>query len=142
MMRALAERIRSHGGFALFIDYGHSQPGFGDTLQAVRSQEYAGVFACPGEADLTSHVDFASLAKAARGESLFVFEIMRQGDFLTGCGIQARSAVLKSAGSAAAAQTIDSALQRLTEDSQMGTLFKVLCVSSAPVDLPPLKIQH
>jgi SAM-dependent MidA family methyltransferase len=142
MLRTLARRLKRHGGFALFIDYGHSQPGFGDTLQAVKSQKYAGVFDHPGEADLTSHVDFASLAETARHEGLFAHEVINQGAFLKGCGIAARASALKSAGSAATAQTIDSALRRLTDDSEMGSLFRVLCISSAPVGLPPLKIQH
>jgi SAM-dependent MidA family methyltransferase len=142
MCQSLARRIKRQGGFALFIDYGHAQPGFGDTLQAVKSQKYAGIFDNPGEADLTIHVDFATLAETARQESLFVFEIMNQGAFLKGCGIESRAAALKSAGSAVSAQTIDSALHRLTEDEEMGRLFKVLCLASAPIDLPPLKIQH
>jgi SAM-dependent MidA family methyltransferase len=141
MLQTLARRNKRHGGFALFIDYGHAQPGFGDTLQAVKGQKYAGVFDHPGEADVTCHVDFTSLANAARSEGLFAFEIMDQGTFLRECGIEARAAKLKSAGSAAA-QTIDSALNRLTADEEMGRLFKVLCVSSAPIGLPPLKIQH
>jgi SAM-dependent MidA family methyltransferase len=139
MCQALARRIKRQGGFALFIDYGHAEPGYGDTLQAVKSQKYAGIFDQPGEADLTSHVDFAALADTARQEGLIVFKIMNQGAFLIGCGIEARAAKLKSAGSA---QHVDSALHRLTHDSEMGRLFKVLCVSSAPIDLPPLKIQH
>ena len=142
MLQSLARRIKRNGGFALFIDYGHSEPGFGETLQAVKSHEYAGVFDHPGESDLTSHVDFAALASAAHCEGLFSSEIMNQGEFLLGCGIEARAAKLKSAGSQAVREAVDSALHRLTADAGMGRLFKVLCVSSAQVDLPPLKIQH
>ena len=139
MCQAVARRIKRQDGFALFIDYGHENPGFGDTLQAVRSQKYAGIFDQSGEADLTSHVDFASLAETASHEGLFAHEIMNQGAFLRECGIEARAEKLKSAGSA---QLVDSALHRLTHDSEMGRFFRVLCVSSAPIDLPPLKIQH
>jgi SAM-dependent MidA family methyltransferase len=142
MLQSVARHIKVQGGFALFIDYGHAEPGFGDTLQAVKKQKYAGVFDDPGEADLTSHVDFASLAAVARAEGLCVHEIMNQGDFLKGCGIDARAQRLKSGASDAAARTIDSALRRLTDNSEMGSLFKVLCISSANIDLPPLKIPH
>jgi NADH dehydrogenase [ubiquinone] 1 alpha subcomplex assembly factor 7 len=108
----------------------------------VKSQKYAGIFDHPGEADLTSHVDFASLARCALEEGLTVYEIMNQGGFLQACGIEARAAMLKSTETAAAAPSIDAALHRLTDDSEMGSLFKVLCVSSAQIDLPPFKIQH
>jgi NADH dehydrogenase [ubiquinone] 1 alpha subcomplex assembly factor 7 len=142
LLRTLARRLKVQGGFALFIDYGHANPGFSDTLQAVKKQKYADVFDDPGEADLTSHVDFASLAEAARGEGLCVHEVMSQGDFLKGCGIEARAQKLKSGADAAAAKMIDSALLRLTDNSQMGSLFKILCISSANIELPPIKIPH
>ncbi len=142
MLQVLAQQIKRHKGFALVIDYGHADSGYGDTLQAVKSQKYAGALDAPGEADLTSHVDFASLASMARAEGLCVQEIMSQGDFLKGCGIEARAQMLKSGAAASAADTIDSALHRLTDESQMGSLFEVLCITSAPIDLPPLKIPH
>ena len=142
MLQALARRIKRCGGFVLVFDYGHAEPGFGDTLQAVKSHEYASIFDHPGEADLTAHVDFATPAAAARHEGLHACEIISQGEFLKGCGMESRAAKLKSAGSAAARGSVDSALRRLTSDGEMGRLFKVLCVASAPIDLPPLKIQH
>ena len=63
MPRHLAER----GGVALIIDYGHARTSEGDTLQAVRGHGFADVLADPGEQDLTAHVDFEALAKAADG---------------------------------------------------------------------------
>ena len=38
---ALLARRVAHGGAALFIDYGHAETGFGDTLQAVREHKFA-----------------------------------------------------------------------------------------------------
>ncbi|MFM2372632.1 MAG: hypothetical protein RIS85_2354, partial [Pseudomonadota bacterium] len=62
IMFEVAGRLTAQGGAALFIDYGHAQPRFGSTLQAVRAHAKVDVFAAPGEADLTAHVDFAALA--------------------------------------------------------------------------------
>ena len=67
-MSAIAERIAAHGGAGLFFDYGHLEPGLGDTFQAVRRHSSEGVFDNPGEADLTSHVDFSALAAVARSQ--------------------------------------------------------------------------
>ena len=50
--------LRSTFG-ALMIDYGHTQPGLGDTLQAVRRHRYEHPLTSPGEADVTMQVDFA-----------------------------------------------------------------------------------
>ena len=60
----LASRVRQDG-VALVIDYGHEASAAGDTFQAVRSHRYASPLAMPGRTDLTAHVDFAALARAA-----------------------------------------------------------------------------
>ena len=64
-------RIARHGGAALIIDYGHAATGFGDTLQAVRGHTLPIRSPIPGEADLTTQVDFAALAahRTARGRA-------------------------------------------------------------------------
>jgi NADH dehydrogenase [ubiquinone] 1 alpha subcomplex assembly factor 7 len=64
-VRAVAERLAAQGGAALFIDYGHTAPRLGSTLQAVRAHRKVDAFAMPGEADLTAHVDFAAMAETA-----------------------------------------------------------------------------
>ncbi|MBK3746239.1 class I SAM-dependent methyltransferase, partial [Paraburkholderia aspalathi] len=65
LMQMIAERITQTRGAALLIDYGHLQSGFGDTLQAMLNHQFDDVFAHPGRADLTSHVDFAALSQIA-----------------------------------------------------------------------------
>ena len=50
-----------HGGYGLFIDYGHREAGLGDTLQAVRDHKFWPPLRTPGRADLTAHVDFECL---------------------------------------------------------------------------------
>ncbi|TGQ96280.1 SAM-dependent methyltransferase, partial [Mesorhizobium sp. M4B.F.Ca.ET.200.01.1.1] len=64
LMMGIAERIARDSGAGLFLDYGYLQPGVGDTLQALRRHNHEDVLASPGEADLTTHVDFAALATA------------------------------------------------------------------------------
>ena len=49
----LAARVVTHGGAALLIDYGYAAPAHGETLQAVRSHEYAGLLEAPGECAVT-----------------------------------------------------------------------------------------
>ena len=66
IVHEVAARLAAQGGAALFIDYGHTAPRFGSTLQAVRAHRKVDVFARPGEADLTAHVDFAALVPIAQ----------------------------------------------------------------------------
>ncbi|TIS04911.1 MAG: hypothetical protein E5X14_21890, partial [Mesorhizobium sp.] len=100
LMTAIAERIAGHGSAGLFIDYGHLEPGFGDTLQAVRRHDHEDVLANPGGADLTAHVDFAALAAAVREHGLQA-ELTTQSEFLLGMGLLERAGALtvcRSAG--------------------------------------------
>jgi SAM-dependent MidA family methyltransferase len=123
---SLARRLVRDGGAALIIDYGHATLGFGDTLQAVRRHAYADPLADPGEADLTTQVNFAELAAWARRNGAEVHGPATQGVFLRRLGIEARAARLRQSGSPKQAADIDAALVRLTASEQMGDLFKVL----------------
>lgn len=89
--RQLAHRLAAQGGAALFVDYGYEGPAVGDTLQAVRGHAYANPFEEPGERDLTAHVDFATLAEAARAEGAVASAVATQGDWLRRMGIAARA---------------------------------------------------
>lgn len=131
VVRALAQRVCAAGGALLAIDYGHARPGFGDTLQAVARHSFADPLAAPGEADLTHHVDFAALARAASGAGARVHGPVDQGDFLFALGLRPRAERLKARATDAQAAAIDQAVARLTDTGQggMGSLFKVLAVS-------------
>lgn len=137
-MTVLAERIAKDGGAALIIDYGHAVSGFGDTLQALYRHTYDDPLAHPGEADLTAHVDFAALARAASAAGAVPTEIIGQGTFLGRLGIAQRAQRLVAGKTEDAAATIAAAVERLTTPGQMGTLFKVMAVASAGLALPGL----
>lgn len=127
VVRAIARRLRAHGGAALIVDYGHARHGTGDTLQAVSRHEFADPWTAPGEQDLTVHVDFEALGEAARGEGMKVFGPVGQGTFLRAMGIDLRAASLaKSAPERT--EEIVAARERLTAPDQMGRLFKVMAL--------------
>jgi SAM-dependent MidA family methyltransferase len=138
LAQEIAARIAAHGGAALIIDYGYAAPACGGTLQAVKRHAFADPLAEPGEADLTAHVDFASLAAAARASGASVRGPVPQGEFLRALGIETRARALQAGANAEQAVDIDAALRRLTGDApaEMGKLFKVLAVSHP--DLPGL----
>lgn len=130
LMRQLAARIVRDGGALLVIDYGHAASGFGDTLQAVRAHAFADVLDRPGETDLTMHVDFEALAKAARTEGAQVAGAVTQGDFLLAMGLLERAGTLGADRDDAGRAEIVAAVERLAGDEGMGRLFKVMAVTS------------
>jgi NADH dehydrogenase [ubiquinone] 1 alpha subcomplex assembly factor 7 len=131
----IARRISVDRGAALVIDYGYESGTHGDTLQALRAHRSADVLEAVGEADLTTHVDFAAVARAAQQAGAVVDGPVSQGDFLRVLGIETRAAVLRRAASPAQAEAIDAAMRRLIDPGQMGTLFRAIALRDP--SLPP-----
>ncbi|MFW6299565.1 MAG: class I SAM-dependent methyltransferase, partial [Oceanicaulis sp.] len=88
LVEAIAARLKSAPGYALFIDYGADAPEFGDTLQAIRKHEKVDPLDAPGTADLTCWAAFDRLGALARAAGLDVYGPMGQGAFLQGLGIE------------------------------------------------------
>ena len=126
-----ATRIARHGGLAYWVDYGDWRSR-GDTLQALRTHAPDGPLAHPGEADLTAHVDFEPLAALAPA-----FAYDTQGAVLARLGIDARADRLAQRLTGPALESHRAAHRRLTGPSEMGSLFKVLAVTSAGAPPPP-----
>jgi NADH dehydrogenase [ubiquinone] 1 alpha subcomplex assembly factor 7 len=124
----MCERVHAQGGTALMIDYGHVHTGVGDTFQAVKGHAFVDVLDHPGEADVTSHVDFSELKDIAEKKGLSVLGPFEQGDFLRQMGIEIRAKMLAQKSSPDKAEEILAGLRRLTARDQMGSLFKVIGV--------------
>jgi NADH dehydrogenase [ubiquinone] 1 alpha subcomplex assembly factor 7 len=128
-VRVISERLVKNGGVALFIDYGHERSAPGDTLQAVRRHGFAPVLANPGKQDLTAHVDFEAVARAARETGAEVTPVASQSAWLKRLGIESRATAL-GRSNPERAHDVEAALLRLTAADQMGELFKVIAIHS------------
>lgn len=125
-LKALSER----GPIAfLIIDYGHTTPAAGDTLQAVREHKYESPLTSPGEADLTVHVNFYDLASTLHRAGLALDGPVTQAEFLGSLGIIERTSRLMAANPARAAE-IETGVARLLAPNGMGSRFKVLAARS------------
>lgn len=126
-------RARAHAPLAaLFIDYGHSATGLGDTLQGVAGQAYVSPFHAPGETDLSTQVDFQHFGETCRNGGLAVDGPVPQAEFLGRLGIVERASRLMSANPARAAE-IEAGVARLIAPSGMGSRFLALGVRSKGV---------
>ncbi|MCC5993295.1 MAG: SAM-dependent methyltransferase [Rhodobacteraceae bacterium] len=134
IMQAIAARIAGQGGFALIIDYGDWRSR-GDTLQALRNHCPCDPLDCPGEADLTAHVDFQALALAAK--PLRATAMTPQGVLLERLGITARAQALAEGLSGAALDAHIAAHRRLTHPQEMGHLFKMIGFTPDSARPPP-----
>lgn len=121
----VAGRLASQGGAALFIDYGYTKSQPGSSVQAVRGHEKVDWKKAPGEADISAHVDFDQMQQIAQSRGARWLGTVTQGEFLRALGIDARAEALADFAPQHR-EALMSARDRLVDDDQMGSLFKVM----------------
>ena len=127
IINGVASRINQHGGAALIIDYGSDNPQ-GDTLQSVRHHCRNAPLASPGEADLTSWVDFDHLSRVVKATGALALPLITQGEFLRGNGLIERAENLARGKTPARRRKILSEVDRLIGVANMGEVFKVMAI--------------
>jgi SAM-dependent MidA family methyltransferase len=133
LVRTIAASLEA--GAALFIDYGfsehefyHPQRSMGTLRCHYRHRFHGDPFFRPGLQDITAHVDFTAMARAAEQGGAEIEGFTTQAYFLISCGL----AVLVSAGDPTATLSklkASSAVHRLISPSEMGELFKVMAIT-------------
>ena len=136
----IAQIIATQGGAAVIVDYGDWRS-LGDTLQALRAHAPADPLHSPGEADLTTHVDFEALATATTAGGARHSRVTPQGIFLERLGITQRANSLAQGLSGSQLDRLIAAHRRLTHPQEMGNLFKVIGIypehAQPPAGLEP-----
>ncbi len=120
----IGQRLAQQDGVCLVIDYGYEGEDHGNTLQAVKDHKKISALAAPGSSDLTAHVNFKALKKAASQAGARIFGPIGQGEFLIALGIEHRAKKLDQMD----------AFDRLTQPGQMGQLFKAMAISGAAIE--------
>ena len=130
-------------GAILVIDYGfpgreffHPQRSMGTLACHYRHHVHGDPFFVPGLQDITAHVDFSALGRAAAEAGLKVLGYASQAQFLVNCGI---TDLLAEENPADAKRYLPAAAaaQKLLSPAEMGELFKVLAVGRG-IDAPLL----
>lgn len=131
-IRLLARALER--GAILVADYGfpareyyHPQRSTGTLACHYRHRMHGDPFYLPGLQDITAHVDFSALARAAGAGGLDVLGYANQAQFLINCGI---TELLEKEDPADTKRYLPlvSAVQTLLAPSEMGELFKFLAL--------------
>jgi SAM-dependent MidA family methyltransferase len=127
----LAARALERGAL-LVVDYGfpapeffHPQRSMGTLRCHYRHRSHDDPFYLPGLQDITAHVDFSALARAARDAGLEVLGFSSQANFLVNCGITDLLAK-EDATDARRYAPLAAAANKLLSPAEMGELLKVL----------------
>jgi len=121
-------------GAILIFDYGfpaheyyHPQRAMGTLRCHYRHRAHGDPFYLPGLQDITAHVDFSALARAARDGGLELLGYSSQANFLVNCGITDLLAK-EDPTDAKHYMPLAAAANRLLSPAEMGELFKVFAV--------------
>ncbi len=129
-MRSLGDMLEN--GLILLIDYGfgqseyyHPQRNRGTLMCHYRHRAHDDPFYLPGLQDITSHVDFSAIARAAANAGLELMGYTTQAHFLINCGI---TEVLAQTPAENIKDYLPLAnqLQKLVSPAEMGELFKAI----------------
>ena len=140
MLRAANDATR-RGGAALLIDYGfpaheyyHEQRGQGTLMCHYRHHAHPDPFYLPGLQDVTAHVDFTAMARAAVDDGLDLLGYTTQAAFLLDGGIG--DLLLRTPPEDQVRYLAQAnAVHKLISPAEMGELFKVLVVGKG-AELP------
>ena len=132
----ICEKLETHNSACLLIDYGYLNFGVGDSLQAVKNHQFVDIFETPGESDLTAHVNFAALLNHAGNFNISTHGPITQQNFLLKLGILERAGKLGEGKNIKLQRKIQNDVNRLVAPEHMGTLFKVVALTSHEIALP------
>ncbi|WP_455375174.1 class I SAM-dependent methyltransferase [Kaarinaea lacus] len=120
-------------GVVLIIDYGfprheyyHPDRGQGTLMCHYRHRSHTDVFFYPGLQDITAHVDFTAVAKAANNAGLDIIGYTNQAFFLLGNRVESYLQELDS--DSVDYMKLSQQLKTLTMPGEMGELFKVIAL--------------
>jgi SAM-dependent MidA family methyltransferase len=132
LMQTLADSLSE--GCAVFVDYGfparefyHAQRYQGTLMCHYRHHAHGDPFLYPGLQDITAHVDFTAVARAAMAAGLALEDYANQAGWLMNQGLLA---LLDPAANPNDLEHVRklAALQKLLSPAEMGELFKVMVV--------------
>lgn len=132
IIEQVGRHLSRFGGAMLIVDYGYEEydlraNGHNDTLQSVRNHQRVGVLDAPGQADITAHVNFSALARAAAGAGARATPVVTQGEFLHRLGLGPRAARLAQGQPVAVRRRLEQDCERLAGGG-MGRLFRVMAL--------------
>lgn len=130
----ISNKIKSHGGIAIIIDYSLNTNDHYGSLQAVKKHKYINPLDNPGFIDLSARVNFDILKKTALQNNMNVYGPIRQNKFLKNLGIDMRFKQLIK-NNPNIKKEINASYEKLMSENEMGRLFKVMIITkkSSPV---------
>ena len=129
-LKTIIDKIKLNNGGILIIDYAYLEKEMKNTLQAVSKHKYCDVLKNFRNSDITYNLSFNLINKMVKKLGPCSSLSTTQKKFLTKLGIMDRAKILSKNMPFSKKADIYFRIKRLTDESQMGNLFKVMLITN------------
>tara|TARA_Y100000389_G_scaffold194780_1_gene225254 strand:+ start:771 stop:1817 length:1047 start_codon:yes stop_codon:yes gene_type:complete len=123
--------IKKNEGGLLIIDYGYFSRKMKDTLQVIHEKKYSKILENTGKSDITYNLNFYIIKKIAKNFQGLDINFTSQKKFLNNLGIKQRAEIIGKNKTFTEKADIFYRLKRLTDEKEMGDLFKVMLIKKS-----------
>ena len=127
-LKDISKIIKKNNGGILIIDYGYLNYKMHNTLKAISNQKYSNVLENIGDSDITHNINFCLFKNIIKKIGKLEENITTQRNFLINIGIQKRAEIISKNLVFSKKVDVYHRLQRLIDQKQMGSLFKVMFI--------------
>ncbi len=132
-LKKISNIIKKNTGGLLIIDYGYLEKKMKNTLQAVSNHKFANILDNIGGVDITHNINFELFKKFTQKLGGLDNNLNTQRNFLIKMGIKQRAELLSRNKNFSKKADIFYRLNRLIDEKQMGTLFKVMFIKNKEI---------
>ncbi len=129
-LKNISNIIKQHTGGLLLIDYGYKNKKMRNTLQAIFKHKFSNILENIGNSDITHNISFNLFKKIVENLKGLKTELTNQKSFLQELGIHERAEIIAEKQSFLKKADIFYRIKRLTDEKQMGELFKVMLIKN------------
>ncbi len=129
-LKNISKIIKKNSGGLLLIDYGYTDKKMKDTLQAVSNHKFANILNNIGNVDITHNISFNLFKNFVEKIGGLTSNLTTQKNFLIKMGIKQRAEIISKKENFSKKADIYYRLNRLIDEKQMGTLFKVMLIKN------------
>ncbi len=126
----ISQIIKKNKGGLLMIDYGYTERKMKNTLQAISNHKFANILYNIGNIDITHNINFDVFKRFLKQLGGLGIDLTTQRNFLLKMGIKQRAEIISKNKNFSKKADIFYRLERLINENQMGTLFKVLLLKN------------
>ena len=129
-LRDISKVIKKNTGGLLLIDYGYTEKKMKNTLKAVSNHKIANILNDKGNIDITHNINFTLFKRFVEKMGGLKNNLTSQRNFLLRMGIEQRAEILSKNVNFSKKADIYFRFKRLTDENQMGNLFKVMLIKN------------